>query len=333
MRRSAEVPRSRDGELTAKERDLDDRIRYGGAWVSAASALPLRRSLLHLMATAVRQPRRLVALAALLLRTPRAYVVLSGSSAGQALEAYFNKRSLGLMPITRFCHGVLLLPRDHADYLRGRRRQALRTNLRRAAAAGIRCEIVSDPEVAFDDISEVWRRQWMSLPEAEFKTRLNDLRESVARAEVTIAVARDAGGRPLAMAAAFIDDTVCLIKHAVATSHEARWALHDHVVRLLIARRVRYLLADGGGTFGALGFTRNLQHYQHLLGYELRHVIPVGGRRVTWRRRLIASAVLAAASLAVLVPRAEASPATPSPANDPPPHQAAWAPMELRADM
>lgn len=276
--------------------------------------------MVHLMATAVRKPRRLAALGALLVRTPRAYVVLSGSSAGQALEQYFSRRSLGVMPATRFCQGVLLLPRDHADYLRGRRRQALRTNLRRAAAAGIRCEVLRDPADAFDEISKVWHCQWRSLSEAEFETRLNDLRESVARAEVTIAVARDAHGRPLAMAAAVIDDTICLIKHAVATSHEARWALHDYVVRLLIAQRVQYLLADGGGIFGGLGFTSNLQHYQHLLGYELRHVIPVGERRVTWRRRLIASVVLAAASLVVAVPRAEAHTGLPGSAKPAPAH-------------
>jgi hypothetical protein len=311
MRRTFEGPRSQHGERPAIERDPEGRTRYGGAWVSAASALPLRKSRAHILATAIRRPRRLAALAALLLRTPRAYVVLSGSSAGQALEEYFNQRSLRVMPVTRFCRGVLLLPRDHADYLRGRRRQALRTNLRRAAAAGIRCEIVSDPERSFDEISEVWHRQWRSLPEAELAIRLNRLRESVARSEVTIAVARDADGQPLAMAAALIDDTVCLIKHAVATSHEARWALHDYIVRLLIAREVRYLLADGGGTFGVLGFASNLQHYQHLLGYELRHVIPVGARRVTWPRRVVASVVLAAATLAVLVPRGEAQAGAP----------------------
>lgn len=314
MPRTFEGPRSQDGEPTTTERDPEDRTRYGGAWVSAASALPLRKSRVHIMATAIRRPRRLAALAALLLRTPRAYVVLSGSSAGQALEEYFNQRSLGVMPITRFCRGVLLLPRDHADYLRGRRRQALRTNLRRAADAGIRCEIVTEPERSFDEISEVWHRQWRTLPEAELGLRLHELRESVARSEVTMAVARDAHGRPVAMAAALIDETVCLIKHAVATSHEARWALHDYIVRVLIDRRVRYLLADGGGTFGVVGFTSNLQHYQHLLGYELRHVIPVGERRVTWRRRLIASVVVAAASLAVVVPRAQAHTGAPAPA-------------------
>jgi hypothetical protein len=269
--------------------------------------------MIRLMAIAVRRPRRLAALAALLLKTPRAYVVLSGSSAGRALEEYFNKRSMGVMPVTRFCRGILVLPRDHSDYLRGRRRQALRTNLRRAADAGITCEVVTERERALEDISEVWRRQWHSLPEEEFEIRFSELRQSVERSEITIAVARDADGRPLAMAAAFIDETLCLIKHAVATSHEARWALHDYMVRFLIDRGVQYLLADGGGTFGVLGFTTNLQHYQHLLGYELRHVIPVGGKRLNWRRRLIASAVVAAATLAVLVPRAEAAAPAPAP--------------------
>ncbi|MFZ0091783.1 MAG: hypothetical protein WAL63_19930, partial [Solirubrobacteraceae bacterium] len=81
-------------------------------------------------------------------------------------------------------------------------------------------------------------------------------------------------GQVLAVAAVVIDEMVCLILSALATCHEARWALHDYLVRTLIARRVRYLLAEGGGTFGAVGLSPSVQHFQHLLGYELRHVIP-----------------------------------------------------------
>jgi hypothetical protein len=222
-----------------------------------------------------RRPRRLAALILLLLRTPRVYVALSGSPAGQALDEYFNQRSMGILPKTRLCRGILVLPRDHADYLRGRRRQALRTNLRRAARAGIQCDVVSDPRVAVEDAHRVFCRRGVSSTEADLEGWLNAVRSGVTRSEVTIAVARDEDGRPLAMVEAIVDDTVCVIKHGLATSHEARWALHDHLVRLLIARRVRYLLADGGGPFGALGFTSNVRHFQHLLGYELRHVVPV----------------------------------------------------------
>jgi hypothetical protein len=88
-------------------------------------------------------------------------------------------------------------------------------------------------------------------------------------------VARDSTGAALAIAAAVIDSEVCLIQFAVASSHDARWALHDHLARALADRGVKYLLAEGGGPFGALGFEAELHHYQHLLGYELRHLIPV----------------------------------------------------------
>lgn len=121
-------------------------------------------------------------------------------------------------------------------------------------------------------------------------------------------VARDEYDQPLAFAVAIVDDTVCLINTALATSHEARWALHDHLVRILIARGVRCLLADGGGPFGALGFEPNVQHYQHLLGYELRHVILSSARPTTRRRRLLASvAVVVAATASIVVPPAAAS--------------------------
>jgi hypothetical protein len=128
---------------------------------------------------------------------------------------------------------------------------------------------------------------------------------------VTLMVARDKRGRPEALTGVVIDDSVCLIVLAVAISHEARWSLHDHLVRTLIARRVRYLVSEGGGPFGALGFTANVQHYQHLLGYELRHLIPLRGDAMTWRgRRLDASLVVAAVTAATLLAPAQAAGAT-----------------------
>jgi hypothetical protein len=232
-------------------------------------------------------------LVALVVRTPREYVVLSGSCAGQVLDKYFNRRSLGVLPPNRLCRGVLLLPQDHAEYLRGRRRQALRTNLRRAASAGIRCEVVSDPRRVVDDASYLLRRQ-RGLSEAELNVVRDRFRDGVARPEITFTVARDEHGRPLAIVAVVIDEMVGLITWAVATSHEARWALHDHVVRILIGRRVRYLVAEGGGAFGALGFETNVQHYQHLLGYELRHVIPAASDRMIRRWGILASVVVVA---------------------------------------
>lgn len=312
MRGSTTAPWRRNSGSKASDNGPDCRLRYGGAWFSAASALPLGggltrpRLLASLMAAALRRPRRLVALIALLLRTPREQVVLSGSCAGQALNRYFNQRRLGVLK-NRLCRGVLLLPESHADYLRGRRRHALRTNLRRAAAAGIRCEVMSDSRRGGEELAVVLHRHWDGLPEAEMQAWTSHFCERIARPEMTVMVARDQSGGALAVLAATIDDSVCAISFAMATCHEARWALHDHAVRILIARRVRYLLAADEGPFGALAYPTNVQHYQHLLGYEVRHLIPARAHRTTHRRRVVASVAVLAAKAALMAAPAAAS--------------------------
>lgn len=250
------------------------RLRYGGPWFSAASALPLGGLIRYgqlpsLFAAAVRHPRRTAALIALLVTTRSEHPVLSGSLAGEALRAYFNERVVGVFPRHRLCRGVLILPEDHSEYLRGGHRQALRTNLRRAAFTGIRCEIVRDRQCVIDEIREVDRHD-----DAE------DWRRVVDRPEITLMVARDKRGTPVAWAGVVLDESVCLLTLTGSNSKQARWALHDYLVRTLIARGVGYLLANGGGPFGALGYTANVQHYQHLLGYELRHLVPASPREL-----------------------------------------------------
>ena len=171
-----------------------------------------------------------------------------------------------------------MLPEHRSDHLRGRHRHALRNNLRKAAAGGIRCEVLDEGSRAVEAIGIITRtRRQGPLAAAD----LSDLRSSLSRPEVTLLVARDETGHPRAAIAAVIDEAVCLIEWATSNSHEARWALHDHLVDVLIARGVKYLLASGEGPFGALGFEPNVLRYQHLLGYELRHLRPVPARAST----------------------------------------------------
>lgn len=258
----------------------DTRAGYGGPWFAAASALPLEggllqpRRLANLFATTLLRPGQMGALIALLLSTRFERVVLSESLTGEALREYFGQRSLGVFPQNQLCRGVLRLPECHSDYLRGRRRQALRTNLRKAELAGIRCEALSSPSRALDAIKEIANGRRVRSTSAETAI----LATMLTSPEVTLFAARDQLGRPLAIIAAVIDDAVCLIRVAVACSHQARWALHDHLVRMLIARRVRYLLADDGGPFGALGVDTSVHHFQRLLGYELLHLRPAPDR-------------------------------------------------------
>ncbi len=181
---------------------------------------------------------------------------------------------------------------------------------------------MSDSRRAGDEVSVVLRRQWNRLLERELDAWTNHFRALVARPGMTVMVARDQDGGALAVLAATIDESVCAIGFAMATCHEARWALHDHLVRILIARRVRYLLAEDDGPFGALGYPTNVQHYQRLLGYELRHVIPVRTRRTPRRRRLVASLVVVTAAGAAVAPRAVANTGALTPVTRTTSHQA-----------
>jgi hypothetical protein len=279
----------------------DRRLRYGGPLFSAASALPIDGGILNLgplarlLAAAVRRPWRVASLAALLLRTKSERVVLSDSLPGRTLSAYFKDRPFGVLPRHRLCEGVLVLPRHHSEYLRGRRRQALRTNLRSAETAGISCEPITDPSRGLDNVLAIVGHRDGPVTEAS----ASHWRALVERPESTLLVARDAHGRPLAMVGVVIDDMVCLIRFSVAGNHDARWALHDYLVQILIGRGVSYLVAEGGGPFGALGFSPGVQHYQHLLGYELRHLTLSTPSPFTRRRRMLSFAAIGLMTIAL----------------------------------
>lgn len=255
--------------------------RYGSARFEAASALPLEgglgrpRRLGNLLAATARQPSRFSALIQVLAETRSEHVYLSDGPAGQTLRAYFDRLFLGMIPQNRLCRGVLLLPRDHGEYTRGRHRQALRTNLRRARRAGICCELTTDTRMALEIARAIVENRRAAITHADLANLDDGWPVMFAQPQTTLLISRDRQDRPLGVMAAVIDDAVCLIQLAVASDHNARWALHDRLVRLLIDRGVTHLLAEGDGPFGALGFAPGVRHFQRLLGYELRHLIPM----------------------------------------------------------
>jgi len=278
-------------------RTIRRRLRYGGSWFAAASALPIGGGLgrpdrlAHLVVVAATRPWQATALLVLLVRTPKVEVTLSDSAAGDALRKHFDAWFLGVFPQNRLCRGVLFLPRKQSEYVRGRRRQAVRTNVRRAEAAGIWCETVEGPSEAMRAVRRVVHSRQAAVTDEDLARLAHDWPLLFEQPDVTALVARDAEGIPLAVTAVLIDDEVSLIRLAVASSHEARWSLHHHLVLNLIDRGVKYLLSEGEGPFGALGFTPDVQYYQRRLGYDLCHIIPRSARvlGVPARRRSAAS--------------------------------------------
>src|ERR1700691_290963 len=106
---------------------------YGSPWLGRATACA--SGLRYVSAqTLPRVPRSLLQLPyliAFLLAIPRTQVRLSGGPSGERIRAHLQLRRWGL-PRFRLAQGVLHLPTDFATYMRGRRRQALRTNVSRA---------------------------------------------------------------------------------------------------------------------------------------------------------------------------------------------------------
>ena len=258
----------------------DRRARYGGPWFSAASGLPVGgglgspRRCARLLMASIARPGQALALVALLLRAPQVKVNLSEAPAGRALREHLDQRFLRVFPQNRACQGVLVLPQSPADYLHGRRRQSVRTNLRRAAAAGIQCDIAAYPAEALRAAAHCICHRHAPATRADLATLTDSLPALFHQPEMTVLVAHDRGGDPLAVLAAVIDNEFCLIKFAVSSSHEARWAIHHRLVITLIERGAKYLAVACDSPFGALGIGHNEQYYQHLLGYELCHVRP-----------------------------------------------------------
>src|ERR1700729_1470734 len=152
-----------EGGTEASARKADGGLRYGGRCFAAATALQgdrdarRPRRVLTCVTAAVTRPHRVAALIVVLSRTRSVSVSVSESAAGRALRDHFDQRLFGIFPKNRLCRGMLVLPEHRSHYLRGRRRHALRNNLRKAASAGIRCEVMDEPARAAAAIEVITR--------------------------------------------------------------------------------------------------------------------------------------------------------------------------------
>jgi hypothetical protein len=183
----------------------------------------------------------LVAVRALLRALPVRPIELSDGPAGQQIRAWF--RPGRALPFDRAPIAVLDLPATPAEYLRGRSRQALRTNLKRAAASGITCS-------SLDSAQEVRR-----VADAIASGRRTVGEELVPLSEVPgpdrrFAAGYDATGEPLALAQAILDGPQAgLLLNLTAIDHPdariARYALHTHLVADLIALGATRIIVGG----------------------------------------------------------------------------------------
>jgi hypothetical protein len=175
---------------------------------------------------------------------PTVDVELTASPAGQMIGEHFAIRSDGRLRY-RDAQGVLRLPADFSEYLRGRHRQAVRTNVGHARRAGLRAavEYVADWAPGTDDS----RLAYITPGPVE---RWNLVTEE---------------GTIVAQAILSVDEEVALLQGLMSLVPHGRWLLHTAIVErlcgscevLLINCDDAYLMPPG------------VQHFQRLLGYEI----------------------------------------------------------------
>jgi hypothetical protein len=180
------------------------------------------------------------------LRLPSIEVRPSPTRAGAMIAEHFAIHERGSYRY-RHAQGALPLPDEYTTYMRGRSRQAVRTNVARSRKVGFRIETLT-----VDD----WKP-------GEGDSRAGHLTPGpvewwrVWHPDNTVGV--------VAEAILSVDDDVALLHGLVSTVTDARWLLHTAIVErlcgscgtLLVNSDAAYLLAPG------------TQHFQRLLGYQV----------------------------------------------------------------
>ncbi len=221
---------------------------YGTPWLTKASACAY--ALRHVHARHVVARARAVAklpyLIGLLCAVPRTRVLLSHSPAGERIRAHLQLRRWGL-PRFRLAQGILHLPSSYDAYLRGRRRQAVRTNIAKARAEGIKCTrtVVSG---------------WIPPDEADAPATLAERWQATNQA-----------GIPVGEAWIVVDDSCALMHSLISSQSGVRWLLHCAIVEDLCDRRCRVLLTN---SHDAVLMPAGAQYFQHRLGYSVERVQP-----------------------------------------------------------
>lgn len=188
------------------------------------------------------------------LRVPPLWVQLTESPGGRMIGEHLGIRHHGRWRF-RHAQGVLPLPVEFSEYLRGRHRQAVRTNVAHARSAGL-------------TVHSCTVESWEPGPDDSRAAQIT--RGPVERWTVV-----DVGGAVVANAILSVDEHVALLHGLVAHVTYARWQLHAAIVErlcgecdvLLVNSENAYLLAPGA------------RHFQRLLGYRIRHLRLAGSPR------------------------------------------------------
>jgi hypothetical protein len=204
---------------------------------------------------ALTHPHLVPAYYRLLRRLPVETVALSALPVGKLLYDRWSRQSWRKAA----SHACLPLPSDADSYLRGRHRQAVRTNLHRADKIRLTCR----------PIPTEWAVTREALRTGTFASLLGEI-EQLEQPDSAVKswAVFDPGGQILGRAVALVDErtAVLLLLHGptdLDVAHQTRYLLHTAVVADLIRRGVRNLIVES-----ILGAPPGLKYFAARLGYR-----------------------------------------------------------------
>ena len=191
----------------------------------------------------------------LLRRLPVQTLTLSTLPVGKLLYDRWSRQSWRKAA----SHACLPLPSDTGSYLRGRHRQAVRTNLHRADKIRLTCRPVRTDW-------EVTRQALRTGTYAELADELDRIEQPDRAVKSWAVFASD--GEVLGRAIVLVDDrtAVLLLLHGppdLDVAHQTRYLLHTAVVADLIRSGVRNLVVES-----ILGAPPGLKYFAARLGYR-----------------------------------------------------------------
>lgn len=189
---------------------------------------------------------RLPVLIRYLREVPRVRFALSERPTGRLIAAHLALTYLGV-PRFRLAQGVLHLPPDFASYIRGRRRQAVRTNVRRASERAIVCGCRTLESWTPDD------------------------RDLGLSAQTEYWWATDRNGEIVGEAWVTVDDECALLHALECTENGVRWLLHTALVQRLCDAGCPLLLTN---SCDVPLLPAGQRYFQRLLGYSVAHLLP-----------------------------------------------------------
>jgi hypothetical protein len=218
-----------------------------------------------LLAALTRRPATLLRVLFAVARLPVVEVSITAAEAAALFSRDFAPISAPIFG-GRLAQAVLDLEPDDQNYLSGRSRQALRTNMKQAQKRGVEVQRVA----SYDTWSAATQEILGSREGAH--ERMTELRPPPDTQDMGYFVAVDDTGHPVAISAvAIFSDYAMLVWSLSAPDHPAasssRYLLHAYMRSNLRQQGVRHLIA-GTGVRDAPG----LHYFQHLLGYEVRNV-------------------------------------------------------------